>query len=185
MNRIRSGALELAMQASPAGEATEAKIRSAMKAGVIAGLTEPARVAAAVEKGIISTAEAAQFQLFSSLRHGCIMVDDFRTTSARALATPAKPRTSRRWVARFRRRPRHERCRQIDGRGGIATIVLNRPQVMNAMDGEMMQTAAAGHRGSRERCFGARRGVARRGARVHGGRATSRFFIAISPSCRN
>src|SRR5258706_10659346 len=71
------GRLELAMQAAPAGEATEAKIRSAMKAGVIAGLTEQARVAAAVEKGIISTGEAAQFQQFSALRRGCIMVDDF------------------------------------------------------------------------------------------------------------
>ena len=71
------GRLELAMQAAPAGEATEAKIRSAMRAGVIAGLTEQARIAAAVEKGIISSSEAAQFQQFSALRRGCIMVDDF------------------------------------------------------------------------------------------------------------
>ncbi|HKB83623.1 MAG TPA: acyl-CoA dehydrogenase [Burkholderiales bacterium] len=71
------GRLELAMQAAPAGEAVEAKIRSAVKAGVIAGLTEPARVAAAVEKGIINAGEAALFQQFSALRHGCIMVDDF------------------------------------------------------------------------------------------------------------
>ena len=71
------GRLELALLAAPAGEATEGKIRSAMKAGVITGLTEPARVASAVEKGIISAAEASQFQQFSALRHGCIMVDDF------------------------------------------------------------------------------------------------------------
>ena len=71
------GRLELAMQSAPAGEATEAKIRSAMRAGVIAGLTEQARIAAAVEKGIISIGEAAQFQRFSALRRGCIMVDDF------------------------------------------------------------------------------------------------------------
>jgi acyl-CoA dehydrogenase len=71
------GRLELAMQAAPAGEATEAKIRSAMRAGVIAELTEPARIAAAVEKGIISAGEAALFQQFSALRRGCIMVDDF------------------------------------------------------------------------------------------------------------
>jgi acyl-CoA dehydrogenase len=71
------GRLELAMQSAPAGEATEAKIRSAMRAGVIAGLTEQARIAAAVEKGIISTGEAFQFQQFSALRRGCIMVDDF------------------------------------------------------------------------------------------------------------
>ena len=71
------GRLELAMQSAPAGEATEAKIRSAMRAGVIAGLTEQARIATAVEKGIISTVEAVQFQQFSALRRGCVMVDDF------------------------------------------------------------------------------------------------------------
>ena len=78
------GRLELAMQAAPAGEATEAKIRSAIRAGVIAGLTEQARIAAAVEKGIISPAEAAQFQQFSTLRRGCIMVDDFPQDIGRA-----------------------------------------------------------------------------------------------------
>jgi acyl-CoA dehydrogenase len=78
------GRLELAMQAAPAGEATESKIRSATRAGVIAGLTEPARIAAAVEKGIISTAEAAQFQQFSALRGRCIMVDDFPHDIGRA-----------------------------------------------------------------------------------------------------
>jgi acyl-CoA dehydrogenase len=71
------GRLELALQAAPAGEATEAKIRSAVRAGVIAGLTDLARIAAAVDKGIISTTEAAQFQQFNALRRGCIMVDDF------------------------------------------------------------------------------------------------------------
>ena len=86
------GRLELAMQAAPAGEATEAKIRSAMRAGVIAGLTEQMRIAAAVDKGIISPGEAAQFQKFSTLRRGCIMVDDFphdigRMQTAREPAT--------------------------------------------------------------------------------------------------
>ena len=80
------GRLELAMQAAPAGEATEAKIRSAARAGVIAGLTEDARTAAAVEKGIISAAEATQFQQFSALRHGCIMVDDFPHDLGRSVA---------------------------------------------------------------------------------------------------
>jgi acyl-CoA dehydrogenase len=78
------GRLELAMQAAPSGEATEAKVRSAMKAGVIAELTEQARIAAAVEKGIISAGEAAQFQHFSALRRGCIMVDDFPHDIGRA-----------------------------------------------------------------------------------------------------
>ena len=81
------GRLELALLAAPAGEATEGKIRSAMKAGVITGLTEPARVASAVEKGIISAVEASQFQQFSALRHGCIMVDDFPHDIGRLQAT--------------------------------------------------------------------------------------------------
>ena len=81
------GRLELAMQSAPAGEATEAKLRSAIKADVISGLTEQARVAAAVEKGIISSAEAAQFQRFSELRRGCIMVDDFPHDIGRSQAT--------------------------------------------------------------------------------------------------
>jgi acyl-CoA dehydrogenase len=80
------GRLELAMQSAPAGEATEAKIRSAMKAGVIAGLTEQARIAAAVEKGIINAGEAALLQRFSELRRGCIMVDDFPHDIGRAQA---------------------------------------------------------------------------------------------------
>ncbi|HVY04795.1 MAG TPA: acyl-CoA dehydrogenase [Burkholderiales bacterium] len=71
------GRLELAMLGAPAGEAIEAKIRSALKARVIAGITEQELVAAAVDKGIISAAEAAQFHEYSALRRACIMVDDF------------------------------------------------------------------------------------------------------------
>ncbi|HEX4986043.1 MAG TPA: acyl-CoA dehydrogenase [Burkholderiales bacterium] len=71
------GRLELAMQVAPAGEAIEAKVRSAARAGAIAGLTEAALVAAATDRGIISAAEAAQLQQFSALRRRCIMVDDF------------------------------------------------------------------------------------------------------------
>ena len=78
------GRLELAMQAAPAGEATESKIRGATRAGVISGLTEDARIAAAIEKGIISTGEATQFRQFNALRRGCIMVDDFPHDVGRA-----------------------------------------------------------------------------------------------------
>ncbi len=78
------GRLEMAMQAATAGEATEAKIRNAVRAGVVSGMTEQARVAAAVEKGIIGPSEAAQFQQFSLLRRGCIMVDDFPHDIGRA-----------------------------------------------------------------------------------------------------
>ncbi len=72
------------MQAAPAGEATESKIRGATRAGVISGLTEDARIAAAIEKGIISTGEATQFRQFNALRRGCIMVDDFPHDVGRA-----------------------------------------------------------------------------------------------------
>ncbi|MEO8004052.1 MAG: acyl-CoA dehydrogenase [Betaproteobacteria bacterium] len=86
------GRLELAMQAAPAAEAIEARIRNASKAHVIAGLTEQALVAAAVEKGIVSPAEAVQFQQYSQLRRACIMVDDFphdigRTQAVRETAS--------------------------------------------------------------------------------------------------
>jgi acyl-CoA dehydrogenase len=85
------GRLELAMQEAAAGEATEAKIRNAVKAGVIAGLTEPARIAAAIEKGLISTAEAVQFQHFSALRRACVMVDDFPQDLGRPQAAREQP----------------------------------------------------------------------------------------------
>jgi acyl-CoA dehydrogenase len=71
------GRLELAMQAAPAGEAVEAKVRNALKAGVVSGLTDEARVAAALDKGILSAEEAAQWRRFATLRRACIMVDDF------------------------------------------------------------------------------------------------------------
>ena len=89
------GRLELAMQAAPAGEAVEAKIRNAGKAGVISGLTEESRMASALEKGIISAEEVAQYRRFSALRRACIMVDDFphdvgRMQSAREPANVAE-----------------------------------------------------------------------------------------------
>jgi acyl-CoA dehydrogenase len=82
------GRLELAMQAAPAGEAVESRIRGGLKAGVIDGLTEEARVAAAVDKGIISAEEAAQLRHFSNLRRACVMVDDFPRDVGRRLAVP-------------------------------------------------------------------------------------------------
>ncbi|HEV8262676.1 MAG TPA: acyl-CoA dehydrogenase [Burkholderiales bacterium] len=89
------GRLELAMQAAPAGEVVEAKIRNAAKAGVISGFTEETRTASALEKGIISAEEAAQYRRFSALRRACIMVDDFphdvgRMQSAREPANVAE-----------------------------------------------------------------------------------------------
>jgi acyl-CoA dehydrogenase len=89
------GRLELAMQAAPAGEAVEVKIRNAAKAGVISGFTEESRMTSALEKGIISAEEAAQYRRFSALRRACIMVDDFphdvgRMQSAREPANVAE-----------------------------------------------------------------------------------------------
>ena len=89
------GRLELAMQAAPAGEVVEAKIRNAAKAGVISGFTEESRTASAQEKGIISAEEAAQYRRFSALRRACIMADDFphdvgRMQSAREPANVAE-----------------------------------------------------------------------------------------------
>ncbi len=71
------GRLELAMQAAPAAEAVEAKIRAAAKAGAVSGFTEEARLAMAEDKGVISREEAAALRRFRKLRHDCIMVDDF------------------------------------------------------------------------------------------------------------
>ena len=89
------GRLELAMQAAPAGEAVEAKVRNAQKAGVLSGLTDEARVAAALETGILTAEETAQWRRFTSLRRACIMVDDFPHDVGRmqaAAATAAAPR---------------------------------------------------------------------------------------------
>jgi acyl-CoA dehydrogenase len=89
------GRLELAMQAAPAGEAIEAKVRNGQKAGVIAGLTDEARVAAALDKGVLTAEEAAQWRRFATLRRACIMVDDFPHDVGRNQAqadTTAAPR---------------------------------------------------------------------------------------------
>ncbi|MGH6629359.1 MAG: acyl-CoA dehydrogenase domain-containing protein, partial [Burkholderiales bacterium] len=64
------------------------------KAGVISGFTEESRTASALETGIISAEEAAQYRRFGALRRACIMVDDFphdvgRMQSAREPANGA------------------------------------------------------------------------------------------------
>jgi acyl-CoA dehydrogenase len=71
------GRLELAMRAAPAGEAIEAKIRNGVRAGVISGLVEEARIQDAAKKGLVTAEETAQFRRYSQLRRACIMVDDF------------------------------------------------------------------------------------------------------------
>ena len=85
------GRLELAMQAAPAGEAVEAKIRNAVKADTVTGHTEAERIASALGKGIIGAEEAAQFRRFSALRRACIMVDDFPHDIGRMAARSSTP----------------------------------------------------------------------------------------------
>lgn len=83
------GILELALEAAPAGEAVEAKLRAAAKAGVVEGFTDEVRLAAAVGKGILSKEEAGVLKRFWKLRHACIMVDDFPQDIGRIVA-PAR-----------------------------------------------------------------------------------------------
>jgi len=88
------GRLELAMQAAPAGEAVEAKIKMRRKPVWISGFTEDSRNGIGMEKGIISAEEAAQYRRFSALRRACIMVDDF-PHDVGACSRRANRRTSR------------------------------------------------------------------------------------------
>jgi acyl-CoA dehydrogenase len=80
------GRLELAMEAAPAGDAVEAKLRAAARAQTVSGLTDEERLDAAVGKGILSRDEAAALRNFWKLRRLCIMVDDFPPEVGRAAA---------------------------------------------------------------------------------------------------
>jgi acyl-CoA dehydrogenase len=87
------GNLELAMEAAPAGEAVEAKLRAAARAGVVEGFTDDVRLAGAVDKGILSKEEAGVLRRFWKLRHACIMVDDFPQDIGRNVAPAREPAT--------------------------------------------------------------------------------------------
>jgi acyl-CoA dehydrogenase len=71
------GRLELALELVAAAEAVEAKIRSAVKSGVVEGMTAEVRVQSSLAAGAISPDEAALWQRYNALRRACIMVDDF------------------------------------------------------------------------------------------------------------
>ena len=71
------GALEAALRAVVAAESVEAKIRAAHKAGTVAGRFAGELAGQALEKGIISPAEAAILERAQQLRRKAIMVDDF------------------------------------------------------------------------------------------------------------
>ena len=90
------GCLELALEAAPAGEAAEAKLRAVIKAGNIDGFTESEQLDNATHSGAMTDEEANALRLFWELRRRCIMVDDFpndigrnmRASSHDAVVTP-------------------------------------------------------------------------------------------------
>jgi acyl-CoA dehydrogenase len=69
--------LETALRAVIAAEDVEAKIRAAHKAGTIAGRSADQLAGDALEKGVISRAEAETLERAQQLRRKAIMVDDF------------------------------------------------------------------------------------------------------------
>ena len=69
--------LESALRAVIAAEDVEAKIRAAHKAGTIAGRSPDQLAGHALEKGVISRAEAETLERAHQLRRKAIMVDDF------------------------------------------------------------------------------------------------------------
>jgi hypothetical protein len=71
------GCLELALEAAPAGEAAESKLRSAIKAGNIGGYTESEQLDNAISSGAMTEDDASALRRFWTLRRQCIMVDDF------------------------------------------------------------------------------------------------------------
>lgn len=82
------GRLELALEATPAGETVEAKLRSAARAGIVSGFTEQAQLEQAARQGVITQDEAAALRRFWKLRRDCIMVDDFPHDIGRIASAP-------------------------------------------------------------------------------------------------
>ncbi len=70
------GVLEQALQCAVVCEMAEAKVRAAVKAGLISAQGDE-KIAAALQRGIITTVEAESLENMKSLRRSVIMVDDF------------------------------------------------------------------------------------------------------------
>ena len=70
------GVLEQALQCAVVCEMAEAKVRAAVKAGLISAQGDE-KIAAALQQGIITAVEAESLQQMKSLRRRVIMVDDF------------------------------------------------------------------------------------------------------------
>lgn len=81
------GRLELALEAAAKGEPVEAKLRAAVKAQAVSGLSDAERLESAVSKGIVAREEAEALQRFWRLRRACIMVDDFPPEIGRAVSS--------------------------------------------------------------------------------------------------
>jgi acyl-CoA dehydrogenase len=85
------GRLELALDLVVAAEAVDAKLRSAVKSGVVEGLTVEARLAAGLAAGVVTAQEAELWTRYNALRRACIMVDDFpRDIGRNVAAEPAR-----------------------------------------------------------------------------------------------
>ncbi len=70
------GVLEQALQCAVVCEMAEAKVRAAVKVGLISAQGDE-KIAAALQRGIITTVEAESLENMKSLRRSVIMVDDF------------------------------------------------------------------------------------------------------------
>jgi len=80
------GRLELALQHVAEAEQIEAKVRAAVRSGAARGFTAGERIAAAVQVGAVTMAEADTLKSYDELRRACIMVDDFPLDVGRHVA---------------------------------------------------------------------------------------------------
>jgi acyl-CoA dehydrogenase len=71
------GCLELALEAAPAGEVAESKLRASIKSSDIHGYTENQQLDNAISIGSMTEDDASVLRRFWQLRRRCIMVDDF------------------------------------------------------------------------------------------------------------
>jgi len=91
------GRLELALDLVGEAEAVDAKVRAAMKAGVVSGRSAQEQIDATLALGLIDEHEAQAWTRYDALRRACIMVDDFPHDFGRragdAERSPARPET--------------------------------------------------------------------------------------------
>jgi acyl-CoA dehydrogenase len=84
------GRLEVALDMIAPAETIDAKIRAAVKSGVVKGLTAQVQARAALAAGVIDAQELDLLDRYETVRRACIMVDDFPQDVGRnAEAAPA------------------------------------------------------------------------------------------------